>query len=579
MVKTAFTEDLAFSIAKFSSFEKGKAYFEDGLVSKLRNEEEECTATVRGTEPYHVQLRFDHGELTYFCSCPYDFGGACKHVVAAILAFASDKSFVHPGADSPREGSKIRRLLSQSSHGDLQKFLLKLFKRKPELEEDLNIFLAGPKETPVSISDYTSRYVNVLNGLDMRALLEMWYAEGEDYYDTDGYGYYDGASLEDTVSVFLGEGQKYEENGNVVEAIKIYQAVYEALGKKQSTLTGEYIDLVNAFDESKKESIDRYASALVHTDNAAIRDVGLRFLGSVFLHDIQFQEQIFKATKTIHLNGNDAGILIDALKKLNRKNMSLAESGMLAYLYKLTGNMHEFEEISTRNLHQNPELAPDLLAYFQKSGRRDDVIRYAREVLVQLVSHDENDYSWLTREVRSLEISIREFMKTVYLPDSEYPQYIDNLEHIHLLTESLKDYQKLAMHYKSAQERRQYWQKMEQYFVKEHDVRPAFTVYKHEDQKDRILKLVKKHHDADCFPDMINAIRKDYPAECFREYREKIDAMLVETDVQKYQEAARHLNIMRSIGMDKEFAAYIHDIKTAYWRRRRLLEELKEKGL
>ena len=115
--------------------------------------------------------------------------------------------------------------------------------------------------------------------------------------------------------------------------------------------------------------------------------------------------------------------------------------------------------------------------------------------------------------------------------------------------------------------------------MKEHDIRHAFKVYKYEDQKDRILKLVRTHHDADCFPDMVNAIEKHYPAECFAEYKKKIDAMLVETDTQKYQEAAHHLKIMQGIGMDKEFFAYVNDIKTNYRRRRRLLEELKEKGL
>ncbi|MEK7591831.1 MAG: SWIM zinc finger family protein [Patescibacteria group bacterium] len=580
MAKIAFTEDLAFSVANFSSFEKGKVYFDDGLVSALRKDGEEFTATVTGNEPYRVRLRFDHDELTYSCSCPYDFGGACKHVVAAILAFASDRNVAHPKSGASHNESEIKRLLLESSSGDLQDFLLKLLKRKPELAEDLKIFLAGPQETPVRISEYTSRFMKVLNGLDMRQLLEMWYVEGEDYYDTDGYGnYYEGASLGDIVSNFIDEGRQYEENGNAAEAMKIYQAVYEALDEKQGSLKGEYIDLADAFIASKEESIDRYVSILVQTDNTALRGVGLRFFGSVFLNDTMFQEQIFKSIKTIHLNGDDAGMMIDLLTKSDHKDMSSANSGLLAYLYHQTGNMREFEAVSIRALHENPELAPDLLAYFQKVGRRDDVIRYARDVLSQLASRDEIDYSLLERDVQNLEITIREFMKTVYSPTNEYLSFINNLERIHLLTGSLKDYQELVKFYRSAQEKEQYWQRMETHSVKEHDILHAFKVYKYEDQKDRILKLVRTHHDADCFPDMVNAIEKHYPAECFAEYKKKIDAMLVETDTQKYQEAAHHLKIMQGIGMDKEFFAYVNDIKTNYRRRRRLLEELKEKGL
>ena len=122
MAKIAFTEDLAFSVANFSSFEKGKVYFDDGLVSALRKDGEEFTATVTGNEPYRVRLRFDHDELTYSCSCPYDFGGACKHVVAAILAFASDRNVAHPKSGASHNESEIKRLLLESSSGDLQDF-------------------------------------------------------------------------------------------------------------------------------------------------------------------------------------------------------------------------------------------------------------------------------------------------------------------------------------------------------------------------------------------------------------------------------------------------------------------------
>lgn len=514
MAKTVFTEDLAFSVAKFSSFEKGKAYFEDGLVSKLRKDGEEFTATVTGNKPYRVRLRFDHDELTYFCSCPYDFGGVCKHVVAAILAFASDRNTAQPESVAPYKESEIKRLLSKSSPGDLQDFLLKLFKRKPELVEDLKIFLAGPKETPASISDYKSRFMKVLNGLDMKQLLEMWYAEGEDYYDTDGNGnYFGGASLEDTVSEFIDEGRQYEENGNIAEAMKMYQAIYEALDEKQGTLKGEYIDLADAFDESKRKTVEQYLSALAQTDNTSVRSIGLRFLGSVFLSDTQHQEQIFKGIKTIHLNSSDAGMLIDVLKKLNPKNMSPVESSLLAFLYQQTGNMQAFEEVSIHNLHENPELAPDLFAYFQKAGRRDDVIRYARNVLDQLTVKGESDYPFMERKYRNLEITIRNIIKTVYLPENEYPEFIDNLERIHLLTGSLKDYQELVKSYRSVIEKSEYWPRMEVHFVKEHDVRNAFKVYKHEDQNDRILELVKKHTESSQIrPSYIGKVGNDHAA-------------------------------------------------------------------
>ncbi|MEO8333277.1 MAG: DUF6880 family protein, partial [Gallionella sp.] len=68
-------------------FARGKAYFEDGLVSSVEENEDEITACVQGTYDYEVRFCEEDGELGFECSCPvgqdYDF---CKHCVAAGLA-------------------------------------------------------------------------------------------------------------------------------------------------------------------------------------------------------------------------------------------------------------------------------------------------------------------------------------------------------------------------------------------------------------------------------------------------------------------------------------------------------------
>lgn len=76
MGKNLFSEDLAFSVAKFASFKRGKEYFEDGLVEKIWKDRDTYKAKVRGSELYMIELRFDEKEFKYSCSCPYDFGGA-----------------------------------------------------------------------------------------------------------------------------------------------------------------------------------------------------------------------------------------------------------------------------------------------------------------------------------------------------------------------------------------------------------------------------------------------------------------------------------------------------------------------
>ena len=50
-------------------------------------------AEVEGSqyEPYRVQITYDAGGITQaMCSCPYEWGGWCKHIVATLLAYVCD---------------------------------------------------------------------------------------------------------------------------------------------------------------------------------------------------------------------------------------------------------------------------------------------------------------------------------------------------------------------------------------------------------------------------------------------------------------------------------------------------------
>lgn len=101
-----FSDQLAFSIARFSSYNKGKEYFDDGCVEKIWKEKDEYKAIIRGTHLYQVSLKFEDEEFIYYCSCPFELDGACKHVVATIFAFASDKKFITQ--PTPKKTKKMK---------------------------------------------------------------------------------------------------------------------------------------------------------------------------------------------------------------------------------------------------------------------------------------------------------------------------------------------------------------------------------------------------------------------------------------------------------------------------------------
>lgn len=133
MANNCFSDELAFSIARFSSYEKGKEYFEDGCVAKIWKEEDVHKTIVKGTQAYHVSLRFEDQELKYDCTCPYELDGACKHVIASILAFSANKNFATKlPLKTDKNDKVIEELLTKTTASQLKLFLGNILKKQPQ---------------------------------------------------------------------------------------------------------------------------------------------------------------------------------------------------------------------------------------------------------------------------------------------------------------------------------------------------------------------------------------------------------------------------------------------------------------
>ncbi|MDD2785876.1 MAG: DEAD/DEAH box helicase [Patescibacteria group bacterium] len=74
---------------------RGKRYLEEGKVRQLEVDPTSgtalrVTATVHGTRRYRTSVDLDparNAVIVWSCSCPYDWGGMCKHAVAVGFAF------------------------------------------------------------------------------------------------------------------------------------------------------------------------------------------------------------------------------------------------------------------------------------------------------------------------------------------------------------------------------------------------------------------------------------------------------------------------------------------------------------
>ena len=75
--------------ASAESFRRGFELYEAAAVDSLVQRGDLLVAHVFGSQGnlYEVQvLLAEDGVASAVCSCPYDWGGWCKHIVAALLA-------------------------------------------------------------------------------------------------------------------------------------------------------------------------------------------------------------------------------------------------------------------------------------------------------------------------------------------------------------------------------------------------------------------------------------------------------------------------------------------------------------
>lgn len=99
------TEAAIRSLASPQSFSRGQTYFRNGAVLEIERRDDLLLAQVEGSsyEPYRVTVKLDAGGVVEAdCTCPYDWGGYCKHIVAVLLTYIHQPGQVverRPAAD------------------------------------------------------------------------------------------------------------------------------------------------------------------------------------------------------------------------------------------------------------------------------------------------------------------------------------------------------------------------------------------------------------------------------------------------------------------------------------------------
>ncbi len=218
-----------------ASFERGQRYFEEGRVKIREVSPSKVTAMVAGTSNYKVEVNLEEEEdISATCTCPYDWEGYCKHIVATLLAVVEGREEIKDMAEmSSAKQQSTEALLKRTEPEALKSFLRQEMERLPELRDR---FMACFSKGGVgkSLAEYKDE-------------VELLYDLAEDHgfvpYGED----IDFKPLRELAEIYI-------HKGDFLEAAKIYQALFETIAEKMDEVDdsdgfygGEFSDYLKAF--------------------------------------------------------------------------------------------------------------------------------------------------------------------------------------------------------------------------------------------------------------------------------------------------------------------------------------------
>ncbi|GAA3960795.1 hypothetical protein [Hymenobacter antarcticus] len=243
-----FTRQTLRHLANASSFQRGEAYYDEGTVTKLRREGDAFLASIRGSRSYRVSLRLAAGGPEFACSCPYDFGGICKHEVAlglAVLdAYGTELTSSTPNtAAMPNELSKaVKAAWNDRKKADKLRFLKQALAKSDDLARQFLSFGSQPvaASTDSLLASLPTRLTETLEVLEFD---EEFWENSENYYEDDeGDGLAEAVeeALREALSPFVAELLALARGGQLTAALRYWATANAAICQIEEPASDDY---------------------------------------------------------------------------------------------------------------------------------------------------------------------------------------------------------------------------------------------------------------------------------------------------------------------------------------------------
>ncbi|MDE2949208.1 MAG: hypothetical protein OXT68_00455 [Chloroflexota bacterium] len=242
-------------------FQRGQALYTNRAISAPGRRGDEINARCRGSypQPYRVWAKFRAEEIAGTgCSCEYDWGGDCKHIIALLLTYLYE-----PERFEERE--TLRDALMSREKEDLLDIIEEMIVLHPELEDIVEL-VAG---------DGASNHLTDPQAI--RRELSPSLAFSGEWMDQ---------VAENKVYEVTRRGSRLALRGDYARAIAVYCAILDECNAHEYPTDdeGQYVDAVNNTVAHLKDAISRFDFA----DDEDLRLQVLDTLVDTLIWDIEF---------------------------------------------------------------------------------------------------------------------------------------------------------------------------------------------------------------------------------------------------------------------------------------------------
>ncbi len=123
---------------------RGWSYYTGGAIRQRTRMDDGLQTHVSGTHVYRVSVRETSGGLWVTCTCPYNWGGDCKHIIATLLAWLHEPESFHAAGD-------VQAALAARSKKELVAILADVCAVYPHLVDEFNLFGEATEYDPEAV--------------------------------------------------------------------------------------------------------------------------------------------------------------------------------------------------------------------------------------------------------------------------------------------------------------------------------------------------------------------------------------------------------------------------------------------